>query len=76
MKDRYFSLKALCHDISGDCYSSIRTPVVINRAHTNILSRAPRRLRKAIGGQGKDLTTRGAARGLVSLSASRPTLAR
>ena len=56
--------------------SSIRTRVVINRAHTKILSRAPRGLQNAIEGQGKDLATRGAARGLVFLSASRPTFAR
>ena len=48
----------------------------INRAHTKILSRAPRGLHNAIEGRSKDLATRGAARGLVSLSASRPTLAR
>ena len=49
---------------------SIWTCVVINRAHTKILSRAPRGLQNAIEGHGKDLTTRGATRGLVSLSAS------
>ena len=73
------SLKVLCHDISGDCYyfrSSIRTRVVINHAHTKILSRTAHGLQNAIEGQGKDLATRGTARGLVSLSASQPTLAR
>ena len=47
--------------------SSIRTCVVIN---TKILSHAPCGLQNAIEGQGKDLATHGAARGLVSLSAS------
>ena len=56
--------------------SSIQTHVVINRANTKILSRPPCGLQNAIEGQSKDLATRGAARGLVSLSASRPTLAR
>ena len=57
--------------------SSIRTRVVINRAHAKILSRAPCGLQKAIEGRSKkDIGTRGAARGLVSLSASRPVLAR
>ena len=53
--------------------SSVRARVVINRARTKILSRAPRGLQNAIEGQGKDLATRGAALGLVSLSASGPT---
>ena len=56
--------------------STIQTHVVINRPHTKILSRAPYGLQNTIEGQGKDLGTRGTARGLVSLSASRPTLAR
>ena len=47
---------------------SIRTRVVRNRA--------PSRRQKAVKRQGKDLATRGAARGLVSLSTFRPTLAR
>ena len=61
----YTFLKALCHDISGDCYyfrSSIRTCVVTNRTHTKILSFTPHGLQNAIEGQGKDLATRGAAR--------------
>ena len=45
---------------------------MINRTRTQILSRTPRGLQ----GQGMDLGTRGAARGLVSLSISRPTRAR
>ena len=45
--------------------SSIRTRVVINHAHTQILSRTPRGLQNAVEGQGMDL---GAARGLVSPS--------
>ena len=49
---------------------------MINRAHTKVLSRAPHGLHNAIAGQGKDLATRGAVRGLVSLSAFRPTLTR
>ena len=53
--------------------SSVRARVVTNRAHTKILSRAPRGLQNAIEGQGKDLTTRGTAIVLVSLSASRPS---
>ena len=53
--------------------SSVRARVVINRARTKILSRAPRGLQNAIEGQGKDLATRGAAIRLVSLSVSRPT---
>ena len=71
-------LKALCHDISGDCYkfrSSIRTRIVIDHAHTKILLRAPRGLQNVIEGRSKDLATRGTARGLVSMSDSRPTLA-
>ena len=53
--------------------SSVRARVVINRARTKILSRAPHGLQNAIEGQGKDLATRGAAIGLVSPSVSRPT---
>ena len=46
---------------------------MINRAHTKlILSCAPCELE----GQSKDLGTHGAARKLVSLSASQPTLTR
>ena len=37
--------------------------------HIQILSRAPRGRQNTIERQGKDLATRGAARGLVSLSA-------
>ena len=53
--------------------SSIWTRVMINRARTQILSYAPRGLQNAIKGYDMDLGTRGTARGLVSLSASRPT---
>ena len=56
--------------------SSIWTRVVIDRGHTKILSCAPRGLQNAIEGRSKDLATRNAARGLVSMSASQPTLAR
>ena len=47
---------------------------MINCTRTQILSRAPCGLQKDIEGQGMDLHVgnRGAARGLVSLSASRP----
>ena len=41
-----------------------------------LLSCALRGHQNTIEGQGKDLATRGAARGLVSLSACRTTLAR
>ena len=51
------------------------TRVVINHVHTKIFLRAPHGCQNVIEGQGKDLGTGGAARGLVSLSASRPTLA-
>ena len=56
--------------------SSVQARVVINWincARTKILSRAPCGSQNAIEGQGKDLATHGAAIGLVSLSASRPT---
>ena len=72
-------LKALCHDINGDCYyfrSSIRTHIVINRAHTKISLRTPCGLQNAIKGRSKYLAICGTARGLVSLSASQPTLTR
>ena len=47
----------------------------IKYAQTKILLRTPCGLHNPIEGQSKYLGTRGAARGLVSLSASRPTLA-
>ena len=58
--------------------SSVRARVVINRACTKILSRAPHGLQNAIEGRGKDLGTCGAAilislSASVSLSASQPT---
>ena len=55
--------------------SSIRAHVMINRARTKILSCTPRGLQNAIERQGKDLATHSAARGLVSVSACRLTLA-
>ena len=50
--------------------SSIQTRVVIDYADTEILPRAPRGLQNASEGRSKDLATRGATRGLVSMSAS------
>ena len=44
---------------------------MIHRAHTKILSRAPRGLQNASKGQSKDLGTRGAARGLVYMTLGR-----
>ena len=69
-------VKALYHDISGDCYTIFRSSIqtlVTNHARTKILSRAPRGFQNAIEGQGMDLGTRGTATRLVFLSASRST---
>ena len=54
--------------------SSIWTRVAINHADTKILSHVPCGLQNAIERWSKDLATRGAVRGLVSLSAFRPIL--
>ena len=70
------ALKALCHDISGNYLDLVYGLALSKIAHIqNIVARSSW-MPEPIERQGKDLATRRAARGLVSLSTFRPTLAR